>query len=97
MKPVKTGMETEDLLVLLRLMNFGMGILTVLFSFRLFFKNKSLFPLFIAAAIITAGPVEDLIMSRVSPEQRPVIDQLTSLGFLVFLFLALLSSHLKAG
>ncbi|ADL08804.1 hypothetical protein [Thermosediminibacter oceani] len=91
MRPVKTGMKTEDLLVLLRLMNFGMGALTVLYSFCLFFKNKSLSPLFIALAIITAGPLEDLLMRRVSPKYWPVIDQLTSLGFLVFLFLAVLS------
>jgi len=87
--PVNTGMKTEDFLELLRLMNFGMGVLTILYSFSLFFGKKSLTSLYIAAAIITAGPIEDLLMRRVSPKYRPVIDQLTSLGFLVFLFLAL--------
>jgi len=72
------------------LLNYILGILIAIISIKLFANRGLVAPLYITAAIIIAGPVENLLMQMVRPEERWLVDQITSVAFLIFLLLAVL-------
>jgi hypothetical protein len=79
-----------------------LGIFIVLLSFALYIKKRAKAPVYITFAIFTAGPLEDILMDFVksrnglTPKEKEkyliLIDQITSLGFLIFLMLAVMES-----
>lgn len=81
-------MQKNELKSLLTFGNYFLGVLIFIFSLGFFIKNKALAPLFISAAIIIVGPVENILMKKVSPQDQWIVDQLTSIGMLIFLLLA---------
>lgn len=88
-------MQESELRSLLTFTNYALGTLIIIFSISFFLKNKALTPLFISIAILIVGPCENLLMKKAAPEDRWVIDQLTSIGMLAFLLLATLHSGKK--
>lgn len=86
-------MEKEKLKSLLTLANYFVGALIFIFSTCFLIKNKTLAPFVIFLSIILVGPVENLLMKMVAPEDRWEVDQLTSLGMLVLLLTAILQSQ----
>jgi len=73
--------------------NYSLGALLILLCLNSYFKNGKTSPLHIASAVILAGPVEDLLNNLVPAHQRWIVDQLTSIGFLLFLILAVVSMN----
>jgi hypothetical protein len=83
-------------------LNTVLGTGVVFFSLHLYHTRGEEVPLYIALAIIIAGPVEDFLVEYVNgipslpPEQRKsyiqIIDKSTSLAFLTFLGMAVLCS-----
>jgi hypothetical protein len=76
---------------LFALMNYSLGAILILLCFKAYAKTKSSAPLYIASAVILVGPIENLLNSKVEPGKQWIVDQVTSIGFLVFLILAVLS------
>ena len=84
------------------IINYILGILLVIISFSRYIKKKARAPLYISSAVVLAGPLEDILVDMVNtdPHIPPItkkqyiilIDQLTSMGFLLFLILAVLES-----
>jgi len=83
-------MSDEQLKTLLNLLNYTLGIIISLFSIKLYTKRELTAPLYITCAIIVAGPIENLLMSMVSPKEWWIVDGITSILFLIFLLLAVL-------
>lgn len=83
-------MKENKLRLSFLIINYILGILIAVSSIKTFCEKRVFAPLFITAAIIVGGPLEDFLMKQVKPEQQWIIDQLTSIGFLVFLLLAVL-------
>lgn len=73
-------------------MNIALGTAIIIISLDSYFKSKTLVPVYIMSAIIIAGPLEDILMKLVKPEDRWIVDQITSIGFLIFLLLAVIES-----
>lgn len=86
-------MKKDELKSLLTLTNYFFGALIFIFSIFYLFKNKSVIPYLISFSIIVVGPVEDLLMNMVAPDNRWVVDQLTSIGMLIFLLTAVVQSQ----
>ncbi|WP_422446395.1 hypothetical protein [Thermoanaerobacterium sp. DL9XJH110] len=87
--------KEKELRSVLTAFNYLLGIAITVFSVEFFLKKGAVAPLYITAAIIIAGPLEDFLVSVVKPEQRWLVDQLTSVGFMIFLLLAVLESAKK--
>ena len=64
--------------------------LIALISLSLFAKKGYVAPIYITVAIVIVGPIENLLMKMVSPKDRWIVDQITSILFLIFLLLAVL-------
>ncbi|HHX22758.1 MAG TPA: hypothetical protein GX723_01850 [Thermoanaerobacterales bacterium] len=71
-------------------LNYALGILIALISLSLFAKKGYVAPIYITVAIVIVGPIENLLMKMVSPKDRWIVDQITSILFLIFLLLAVL-------
>jgi hypothetical protein len=95
------GMEMDDTLRLLSLVNYTLGISIGGVAIYEYKKHKNITPLLIILAVVIAGPLEDLLVRVI--EEKPIpdqekekgimlVDQLTSLGFMLFLLLAALDS-----
>lgn len=85
-------MTNEQLKSVFVILNYTLGILITIISLRLLTKKGFLAPIYITAAIITVGPIENLLMKIVKPEDRWIVDQITSIVFLIFLLFAVLES-----
>lgn len=95
-------MEDLNLKIMLKLLNYLLGTFIIVLSFYLFYKKSNITPLYIALAIITAGPLEDILVrvikstKNIPPDKKReylmLVDQLTSVGFLIFLLLAIITS-----
>ncbi len=82
--------------------NYILGISLVILSFSRYIRKKVRAPLYISSAVILAGPLEDILVDMVNsdPYIPPfikkkyvvLIDQFTSMGFLMFLILAIWES-----
>lgn len=86
------------ILKILHLLNYFVGIVVVFSALYLYFAEKLLIPLYIALAIIIAGPVESLLNAYINNNPAATerekkfylsfVDKVTSLAFLIFLGLA---------
>jgi hypothetical protein len=95
-------MKLPGLSSFLSLLNYAVGVLIGYVSLSFYFKYKSVAPLYITLAIIIGGPLEDILVQFVKsldgvPHQKKkeyltMVDQFTSLGFLLFLLLAVLEA-----
>jgi len=83
-------MSNAQLKTVFTLLNYIIGIIITIISIKLFVKEKLIAPIYITAAIVVVGPIENLLMQVVRPEERWIIDQITSVIFLIFLLLAVL-------
>lgn len=83
-------MLKEQLKTIFVLLNYTLGIIIAAVSIMLFAKRELVAPLYITAAIVVVGPIENLLMAMVRQEERWIIDQITSVIFLIFLLLAVL-------
>jgi hypothetical protein len=94
-------MEMDDTLRLLSLVNYALGISIGGVAILEYKKHRNITPLLIILAVVIAGPLEDLLVRVI--EEKPIpdkkkekgimlVDQLTSLGFMLFLLLAALDS-----
>ncbi len=83
-------MSKEQLKTIFVLLNYTLGIIIAAVSIMLFAKRELVAPLYITAAIVVVGPIENLLMAMVRQEERWIIDQITSVIFLIFLLLAVL-------
>lgn len=91
-----------DLKFLFFLSNYILGAVLVFLSLKFFYSKKSVAPLYISFAVIIAGPLEDMLVDFVNslpnipPNKRKtylwLVDQVTSLGFLIFLIIAVIES-----
>lgn len=90
--------SAADLLAKLHLLNITLGGMTVALCCHDYFFSGRRPPLYIALAILIAGPLEDLLQEyccrhpHLRPRQRrqcvALVDKLTSLAFLLLLLLA---------
>gem|GEM_PF-938729 len=95
-------MEDLNIRFPLFLINYALGIAIVGFTVYSFSTEKTKIPLYITAAIITAGPLEDILYyivkrsDKIPPDKKEeyliLIDYITSLVFMVFLLLAVIES-----
>jgi len=85
--------EKDNLKSMLYLTNFFLGALIFILSIFYLIKNKSVVPYLISFGILLVGPVEDALMKMVAPDDRWIIDQLTSIGMLIFLLSAVVQSQ----
>lgn len=85
-------MAKDNLRPIFVFMNYFIGFVIGIVALQLFFQKGSRAPLYIIIAIIIAGPVEEILMRMVKPEDRWLVDQITSILFLIFLLLATLES-----
>ena len=76
-------MTNEQLKSVFVILNYTLGILITIISLRLLTKKGFLAPIYITAAIITVGPIENLLMKIVKPEDRWIVDQITSIVFYI--------------
>jgi hypothetical protein len=88
--------EDRNLRTTLGFLNIVLGVTIAVVSFDLYFKKKTLVPVYITTAVFIAGPLEDILMRLISPENHWIVDQITSLGFLIFLLLAVIESAKQA-
>lgn len=72
------------------LLNYALGISIGITSIKLFTRKSLIAPIYITLAIIVVGPIENLLMRLVKPEDRWIVDQITSVMFLILLLLAVL-------
>ena len=94
--------QKPKILKVLHLLNYFVGIVVVFSALYLYFTEKLLIPLYIALSIIIAGPVESLlnafiknnlfITEREKKLYLSLVDNLTSLAFLIFLGLAVFAA-----
>jgi predicted Abi (CAAX) family protease len=94
-------MDMDDILRFLSLINYALGIAiggVALYEYK---SHHNITPMLIILAVVIAGPLEDFLVRMV--EEKPLspgekerrirlVDQLTSLGFMLFLLLAALNS-----
>lgn len=95
-------MKDEHIELPLLLSNYILGTLIIGFSLYVYYYKKNTVPLYITLAIVIAGPIEDILVYLIKstghiPDYQKrkyilLIDQLTSLGFLFFLLLAIIES-----
>jgi len=85
-------MSNAELKTVFTLLNYALGLIITIISIKLFTRRGLTVPLYITAAILVAGPIENLLMRLVKPEERWIVDQITSILFLIFLLLAILDS-----
>lgn len=83
-------MTNEQLKTAFTLLNYILGIFIAIISLKLYVKKGLVAPIYITAAIVVVGPIENLLMRIVKPEDRWIVDQLTSIAFLFFLLLAVM-------
>jgi len=83
-------MTNSQLKTALTLLNYTLGAVITVTSISLFAERGLVAPLYITAAILIVGPIENLLMGVVKPEDRWIVDQLTSVAFLILLLLAVL-------
>lgn len=77
----------------MKLISHLLGTVVVLEGLHEFITDESKIGLYIALAIIVVGPLEDLLNNiSGSAEWRELVNQLTSIAFLVFLGLILKES-----
>lgn len=91
-----------DILSVLNFLNYFVGTAVVASSFNFYFTKNETIPLYIALAIIIAGPLEDFLITYIerSPSLSPadkeqyakIVDNTTSLAFLILLGLAVLKA-----
>ena len=88
----------KTLVLVLRILNYISGAALILIGIGAFVLYRSSVPFLIALALIIVGPVEDLLerylkLPGVEPEQtKTLIDQSTSLAFILLLLWAMLIS-----
>ncbi|MTI80805.1 MAG: hypothetical protein FH758_07970 [Firmicutes bacterium] len=90
------------ILKIFKILNYLLGTAVVVASFCIYYVTKEIIPLYIGLAIITAGPLEDLLIAFIkkSPSfssddkelYSKIVDYATSLAFLVLLGLAVLKT-----
>lgn len=90
-----------DILKAFNLFNYLLGTIVVVNGLYVYSTTGKILPLYVALAIIIAGPLEDLLIAFVqnSPALSPadkkkyasIVDNATSLAFLLLLGLAILS------
>lgn len=95
-----------DILKVFKLLNYILGTTVVVSAFYIYLTTNELIPLYIALAIIIAGPLEDLLIAYIkrSPVLSPgdkeqyakIVDNTTSLVFLVFLGLVVLKGSIHS-
>jgi hypothetical protein len=83
-------MSRAQLRTFFTLLNYALGISIGITSIKLFTKKSLIAPIYITLAIIVVGPIENLLMRLVKPEDQWIVDQLTSVMFLILLLLAVL-------
>ncbi len=91
-------MQKNYFLQVLYILNYFIGTVVVLAAFYLYITKGALIPLYIALAIIIAGPIESLLNIYINNymyagEKKKkyyisIVDNVTSLAFLIFLGLA---------
>jgi len=94
-------MDMDDTLRFLSLVNYALGISiggVALYEYK---RHRNITPMLIILAVVIAGPLEDFLVHMVEEKPLPagkkerciqLVDQLTSLGFMLFLLLAALNS-----
>ena len=85
-------MTNKQIKMAFTILNYALGISIAIISLKLFAKKGLIAPIYITAAIIVVGPIENLLMKIVKPEDQWLVDQITSVMFLIFLLLAVLES-----
>jgi len=91
-----------DILRAFKALNYLLGTTVVVNALYIYITENKTIPLYIALAIITAGPLEDLLITytKRSPSLSPgnkeqyakIIDNVTSIAFLVLLGFAVLET-----
>ncbi|MGI6703029.1 MAG: hypothetical protein ACOX42_03210 [Clostridia bacterium] len=90
-------MEKDSTLYFLNLMNYALGIAIGSVALSEYKHHRNTTPMLIILAVIIAGPLEDLLVRVIQEKPIPghekeraikLVDQLTSLGFMLFLLLA---------
>ncbi|KAF1086683.1 hypothetical protein SPSYN_00402 [Sporotomaculum syntrophicum] len=89
-----------EILRILTLCNYLLGTAVVTTAFSIYITTNKKIPLYIALAIISAGPIEDLLSSyieqspSISPDDKKqyikMVDNITSMVFLILLGLVVL-------
>lgn len=88
----------NTVILVLRVLNYIIGAALLIIGIGAFILNGAVVPFLIALALIAVGPVEDLLnrylkLPGVDPAQtKTLIDQSTSLTFIVLLIAAMLVS-----
>jgi len=88
----------KTVLQVLRILNYIFGAALILIGIGAFILSRASVPFLIALALIIVGPVEDLLeryfkLPRVEQKQtKTLIDQSTSLAFILLLLWAMLIS-----
>jgi hypothetical protein len=94
-------MERDNTLHYLWLINYALGISIGGVAVTEYYKHRNITPFLIILAVIIAGPFEDYMVRSIQKAPVPdyekkgriqLVDQLTSIGFLLFLLLAALDS-----
>ncbi|MDD2573741.1 MAG: hypothetical protein WCS98_01650 [Bacillota bacterium] len=94
-------MEKDNTLYFLNLINYALGIAIGAVALSEFKHHRNKTPLLIILAVVIAGPLEDFLVRMIQEKPIPghqkewgikLVDQLTSLGFMLFLLLAALDS-----
>ncbi len=92
-----------EILRVFKVLNYLLGTTVVVSAFYTYVTKNETIPLYVALAIIAAGPLEDLLIAYInrSPSLSPgdkeqykkFVDSTTSLTFLVLLGLVVLESN----
>lgn len=94
--------KSDNILHYLYIINYALGISIGGIAVNEYLMHGNKVPLLIILAVVIAGPFEDFLVNMI--ENKPVsdyekklrtrlVDQLTSIGFLLFLLLAALESN----
>lgn len=95
-------MDKDITLHYLSLINYALGFATGAVAITEYKHNRNETPLLIILAIVIAGPLEDFLVRIIQNKPIPshkkergiqLVDQLTSIGFMLFLLLAALNSR----
>ena len=91
-----------DILRVFRVLNYLLGTTIVVSAFNIYLTKNKKIPLYIALAIMIAGPLEDLLIAYIKMSQKlpsgdkehyaDIVNNTTSLAFLVLLGLAVLKT-----
>ncbi len=84
-----------EILRIFKLLNYLLGTTVVVSAFIIYIIKKETIPLYVALAIIIAGPLEDLLYAYIGNKEqyKKIIDNTTSLAFLILLGLVVLESN----